>query len=97
MVLKQIYSNCLELINPNAGRIRGDIDYKISESYRKFRYHFDQKLHDLLQNLKNMINESIVTRSSINQNIEETLIRLRAWKAILGEMRCYYRQNEINP
>lgn len=90
MVLKQIYSNCLELINPNAGRIRGDIDYKISESYRKFRYHFDQKLHDLLLNLKNMIDESIASRSSINQNIEETLVRLKAWMTRLEEIRCYY-------
>jgi len=78
MVLKQIYSNCLELINPNSGRIRGDIDYKISESYRKFRYHFDQKLYDLLQSLKNMIEESIRTKSSIHENLDTTLKSLRS-------------------
>ncbi|NMD01835.1 MAG: hypothetical protein GYA71_01025, partial [Bacteroidales bacterium] len=77
-VLKQIYSNCLELINPNSGRIRGDIDYKISESYRKFRYHFDQKLYDLLQSLKNMIEESIRTKSSIHENLDTTLKSLRS-------------------
>jgi len=70
MVLKQIYYNSIELINPNAGKMRSDIDYKISESYRKFKYHFDQKLFDLLQSLKKMIEESIENKLSINENIE---------------------------
>jgi transcription termination factor NusB len=90
MVLKQIYTNCLELINPNAGRIRGDIDYKISESYRKFKYHFDQKLYDLLQSLKNMIEESIRTKSSIHENIEATLERLRFEQGTIDNIKKHY-------
>ena len=90
MVLKQIYTNCLELINPNAGRIRGDIDYKISESYRKFKYHFDQKLYDLLQSLKNMIEESIRTKSSIHENIEATLERLRSEQETIDNIKKHY-------
>jgi small GTP-binding protein len=90
MVLKQIYTNCLELINPNAGRIRGDIDYKISESYRKFKYHFDQKLYDLLQSLKNMIDESIRTKSSIHENIEATLERLRFEQGTIDNIKKHY-------
>jgi small GTP-binding protein len=90
MVLKQIYTNCLELINPNAGRIRGDIDYKISESYRKFKYHFDQKLYDLLQSLKNMIEESIRTKSSIHENIEATLERLKSEQGTIDNIKKHY-------
>jgi len=80
IVLKNIYRNCLELINPNSGRVRGDIDYKISESYRKFKYHFDQKLFDLLQSLKKMIEESIEAKLSIDNSIEETLEKINADK-----------------
>lgn len=95
MILKQIYTNCLELINPNAGRIRGDIDYKISESYRKFKYHFDQKLYDLLQSLKNMIEESIRTKSSIHKNIEETLERIRSEQETIDAIKKNYQgQND---
>jgi len=87
MVMKQIFTNCLELINPNSGRIRGDIDYKISESYRKFRYHFDQRLHDLLQSLKNQIEESILTKLSVNENIDSKLKYLTYQKILVSEIR----------
>ena len=76
IILKQIQTNCLELINPNAGRIRYDIDYRVTESYRKFKYHFDQKLLELLQSLKNIIEESILAKSSIEENIEAKLKNL---------------------
>lgn len=90
MVLKQVYLNCLELINPNSGRIRGDIDYKISESYRKFKYYFDQKLYDLLQSLKKMIEESIRTKSSMHENIDITLRGLKSEQGIIDSIIQYY-------
>lgn len=73
MVLKQMLLNCIDLINPNIGRIRSDVDYKTDESFRKFKYHFDEKLLELLQGLKNIIEESIRTKLAINENIEEKL------------------------
>lgn len=96
IVLKQIYTNCLELINPNSGRIRGDIDYKISESYRKFRYHFDQKLHDLLQSLKNMIEESIRTKSSMHENLGTILKSLRSEQETISKIIEQYSLHEKN-
>jgi len=87
IVLKQIFINCMELINPNSGRIRGDIDYKISESYRKFKYHFDQKLYDLLQSLKNMIEEGIRTRLTVSESIEGKLEKISSQQQILDEIR----------
>jgi len=90
IILKQIYRNCIELVNPNAGKMRADIDYKISESYRKFKYHFDQKLFDLLQSLKNMIEESIKAKSSINENIEVTVKTLKDEMEIIGTVKKHY-------
>ena len=87
IVLKQIYRNCMELINPNAGRIRGDIDYKISESYRKFKYHFDKKLLELLQSLKNIIEESILAKSTIQENIESTIKELSEQQKAIDDIR----------
>ena len=76
IILNQIHTNCVDLINPNAGRIRYDIDYRVSESFRKFKHHFDQKLLELLQSLKNIIEESIHAKSTIQENIEGTIHRL---------------------
>jgi len=90
MVLKQVYKNCIELINPNSGRMRGDIDYKISESYRKFKYHFDRKLYDLLNGLKNQIEESIAVRSSISENIDSKLKYITYQKNLVSEIRGHY-------
>lgn len=90
MILRQIYTNCKELINPNAGRMRGDIEYKINESYRKFKYHFDQKLYDLLQSLKSMIEDNISTKSSIYENIEETLEKLKSEQSMIEEIKERY-------
>ena len=89
-VLKQIYRNCIELINPNAGRMRSDLDYKISESYRKFKYHFGQKLFDLLQSLKNLIDESIQARSTLNQEIELTVKTIKAEMDTIENIRKHY-------
>jgi len=90
LVLKQVYTGCLELINPNAGRMRGDIDYKIHESYRKFRYHFDQKLYDLLQSLKKMIDESIELKHSFNSGIEIKLKDIEYQQRVIEEIKVHY-------
>jgi len=90
IILKQIYRNSMELVNPNAGKMRADIDYKISESYRKFKYHFDQKLFDLLQSLKNMIEESIKAKSSIDENIETTVRTLKTEMGIIENVKRHY-------
>jgi len=90
IILKQIYRNSMELVNPNAGKMRGDIDYKISESYRKFKYHFDRKIFDLLQSLKKMIDESIRAKSSLNENIEVTVKTLKAEMEIIGTVKKHY-------
>jgi GTP-binding protein EngB required for normal cell division len=77
IILNQIHANCVDLINPNAGRIRYDIDYRVSESFRKFKHHFDQKLLELLQSLKSIIEESILAKTTIQDNIESTIHRLQ--------------------
>ncbi len=89
-IIKQIYRNCIELINPNAGKMRSDLDYKISESYRKFKYNFDQKLFDLLHSLKKLIDESIEFKSSINQDIEFTLKTIKLEMDSIENIRKHY-------
>lgn len=94
-VLKQMLSNCLDLINPNAGRIRSDVDYKTGESFRKFKFNFDQKLFELLQSLKNLIEESIETKLSIHENIEEKVMKLKNQQNIIEKIRNQYMTDLI--
>jgi hypothetical protein len=86
IILSQIHANCIDLINPNAGRIRYDIDYRVSESFRKFKHHFDQKLLELLQSLKSIIEESILAKSTIQDNIESTILQLNDQQKTLDEI-----------
>jgi len=90
IILRQVYTNCKELIDPNAGRMRWDIEYKINESYRKFKYNFDQKLLDLLQSMKSLIEDSIRTKSTIYENIEETLNKLEVEKDLIEQIQERY-------
>jgi len=96
-VLKQIYDNCMVVVNPNAGRIRSDIDYKINESFRKFKSNFNQKLQDLLESLRNMIDDSIRSKQEMSENIEDLLGQItlqqemvekpkRSYSALLQEL-----------
>lgn len=87
IVLKQIYVNCLEIINPNTGRIRSDIDYKIRESYRKFKNHFDKKLYELLLSLKSIIEESIKSKLSITENIEKLFAQTHQQQQTVDEIK----------
>ena len=87
IILNQIHTDCIELINPNAGRIRYDIDYRVTESFRKFKHHFDQKLLELLQSLKNIIEESILTKSTIQENIESTIHQLQEQQETIEDIK----------
>lgn len=89
-ILRQMYQNCMEVVKPNAGRIRADIDYRISESFRKFRSHFNQKLEELLQSLKNMIDESIRTKKSFSENIGEMLATIQLQKHEIDKIKEHY-------
>jgi hypothetical protein len=91
MVLKQIYSNCMTVVNPNAGRIRSDIDYKISESFRKFSSQFNRKLYELLQSLKNMIDESIQSKQTMHEDMKEILRIIREQKQQIVKIHGYYQ------
>lgn len=75
-VLKQIYDNCMIVVNPNAGRIRSDIDYKINEAFRKFKSNFNTKLLELFESYRNMIDESIRSKQKMEENIEEVLMQI---------------------
>ncbi len=95
MVLRQMYTNCMEVVMPNAGRIRADIDYRIRESFRKFRSHFRQKLEELLQSMKNLIDESIRSKTSVDENIGEMLVGIQLQKQEIEKIiRHYSRQQE---
>jgi len=87
LILNQIHTNCIELINPNAGRIRYDIDYRVTESFRKFKHHFDQKLLELLHSLKNIIEESILTKTTIQENIESTVNKLHEQQKTIEDIK----------
>lgn len=78
------------VVNPNAGRIRSDIDYKINESFRKFKSNFNQKLQDLLESLRNMIDESIRSKQEIKETVEDILDRIRIQKQQLEIIRENY-------
>lgn len=89
-VLKQIYDNCMVVVNPNAGRIRSDIDYKINESFRKFKSNFNQKLQDLLESLRNMIDDSIRSKQQMEENVEDILNQIRFQKHQVETIRKNY-------
>ena len=89
-LLKQIYDNCMIVVNPNAGRIRSDIDYKISESFRKFKSNFNQKLQELLESLRNMIDESIRSKQHLHENMEDMLDKIRKQKQQLESIRKFF-------
>lgn len=96
-VLHQMYQNCMEVVKPNAGRIRADIDYRISESLRKFRSHFNQKLEELLQSLKNMIDESIRTKQSFSENIGEMLANIQLQLHEIEKIKEHYSPETREP
>lgn len=87
LILKQIYTNCQELINPNAGRIRSDIDYKVVESFRKFKYQFDQKLFELLNSLKDIIEESIRSKSYLQGNLDALIQEISGYRKKVEEIK----------
>ncbi len=87
LIMKQILTNCQELINPNAGRIRSDIDYKVVESFRKFKYQFDQKLYELLNNLKSIIEESIRSKSTLQENVDGMLGEISGYREMVEKIK----------
>ncbi len=90
MILKQIHANCHDLINPNPGRIRADVAYRIQESYRKFKYHFDKKLYDLLESLKSILEKSIDSKYSIEEDIDNQLKEIINKKKIVDQITSKY-------
>lgn len=92
-VLNQIYDNCMEVVNPNAGRIRSDIDYKIRESFRKFKSNFNQKLQDLLESLRNMIDDSIRSKKEMAGSIEDLLGQIQLQQNKVEKLRSIYSES----
>ena len=91
IILKQIYTNCMDLISPNAGRIRSDISYKTTESLRRFKSDFNRKFNELLQNLKGLIDESIRAKQSIHTNVKDKQNELERYKLFLTELQAKYK------
>jgi len=89
-VLKQIYDDCMSVVNPNAGRIRADIDYKISESFRKFKSNFNQKLQDLLESLRNMIDDSIRSKQEMQENLDDLLDQINRQQQLVKTIKEKY-------
>ena len=92
-VLKQIYDNCMVVVNPNAGRIRSDIDYKINESFRKFKSNFNQKLQDLLESLRNMIDDSIRSKQEMEDSVENLLRQISRQQEKVNSVIHNYENN----
>lgn len=85
-ILIKIHSNCMDLINPNTGRMRSDITYKIDESYRKFKYHFDQKLFELFQSSKGIIEDSIKAKESVGTDIKQAIALIEKKKITINSI-----------
>jgi len=88
--LSRIHGNCIDLINPNAGRIRSDITYKIDESFRKFKYHFDHHIFELLNSFKKIIVESIEAKSSTQKEIEDNLNEIKSHISVVNRIKSCY-------
>ena len=91
-ILKQMYTNCIELINPNAGRIRSDINYKIQESFRKFKHHFDEVVFNLLHNLKEIIEESIKSKRDYDDSIIDKIAVIKKQKLKVKKVKSKYSE-----
>jgi len=89
-VLKQIYDNCMVVVNPNAGRIRSDIDYKINESFRKFKSNFNQKLQNLLESLRNIIDDSIRSKQKMEDSVENLLGQISQQQEVVDSVKKNY-------
>jgi hypothetical protein len=88
--LSRVHGNCIDLINPNAGRIRSDITYKIDESFRKFKYHFDHHIFELLNSFKKIIVESIEAKSSTQREIEDNLNEIKSHISVVNRIKSCY-------
>ncbi len=96
-ILKQMHTNCIELINPNAGRIQSNINYKIQESFRKFKHYFDEVVFNLLQNLKEIIEESISSKRDYDDSISDKIAVMKKQKLMAKKVRSKYSvTNEQN-
>ncbi len=93
-VLNQMNTNCIDLINPNAGRIRSDINYRIQESFRKFKHHFDEVVFNLLQNLKEIIEESIKSKRDYDDSIIDKISGMKEQKLKVKKVKSKYSETK---
>ncbi len=72
-ILNKILQNFIERINSNTANVKYDINYRIQESFLKFKYDLNQKLDSLLKNLEDILKQTISDKQKAESEIEEEL------------------------
>jgi small GTP-binding protein len=65
------------VIIQNAAAVIYDLQYKIQESFRKFSFDLEKRLHDLIHNMNRLISEALITRSQHQEIVGDQISDLR--------------------
>ncbi|MEO6813998.1 MAG: hypothetical protein ABI172_08715, partial [Ginsengibacter sp.] len=75
-LIKKLQHRYKEIIITDTAAIAYDLQYKIQESFRKFNYDLNNRLKELLENLRNKIDDTIVSKKINEQASEEDIKKL---------------------
>ncbi len=76
-VLRRMERNMQEIITMNSAGIVYDLQYKIQESFRMFRYDLHEKLITLVQSIENIITETIHSKVQTESNLDHEVSRIK--------------------
>lgn len=75
---RRISDHYKELIVRNAAAVIYNLDYRIQESERKFSAELQHRFHELINQMRKLLNETIVRQAGLQGNIDADVIALTA-------------------
>ncbi len=75
-LIRKLKNHYQKVIITGTAAIAYDLQYKIQESFRRFNYHLNDKIRELLENLQNNIDETIAAKKRNEQASEEEIQKL---------------------
>jgi uncharacterized membrane protein YgaE (UPF0421/DUF939 family) len=75
-LIKKLENQYKEIIITDTAAIGYDLQYKIQESFRKFNYDLNNRLEELLENLRTKIDDTIASKKLNEQASEEEIRKL---------------------
>jgi small GTP-binding protein len=74
----KIRAHFKEVTNANTASIIYDLQYKVQESFRKFNYDLGNRLKELLQNIEEVISDTIQKKNETRESVESEIISVRS-------------------